>query len=255
MEIGFLNNFGMTKTEVKVYLHVIRFGETSIGPIIKSTGLHRGTVYNAINDLMEKGFLSFVDREGVRYYKSTGRDIFNNILDERSEENTRHGKEMEKFFTKISDFQHEPGENEVAVFYGLGAFKTALLGVYSFCGERNCEYLFMGTGGELYNATGEGFYRYTQRLKRQMGLKCRIIFDSADRENSHHKLTVGEIGFLSTKVYSPANFWIYGDYVLFVLFRANPLTSIKIKSKFLADSFRNYFEYLWSASEKKKVSK
>ena len=56
MDVNELVSFGMTKTEAKIYLEISKLDETKIGPIIKRTGLHRGTVYNAINDLIEKGF-------------------------------------------------------------------------------------------------------------------------------------------------------------------------------------------------------
>ncbi|MBN2094492.1 MAG: hypothetical protein JW727_00435 [Candidatus Aenigmarchaeota archaeon] len=250
MEISFLGNFGITKTEAKVYLQITRFGETGIGPIIKSTGLHRGTVYNSINVLVDKGFVSFIDREGVRYYKITGQKIFKSILEEKKHEAEKRELEVNDFFKKIADFQSKPGENEVSVYYGSGAFKTSLLSMFSFCTENDCECLFLGDGREIADTIGEGFYRYTQKLKKKMGVQSRILLDINHKEHPHHKLLHGKIAYLSSKIYSPVNFWIYGNTVMLVLFKANPLTTIKMKSKNLADWFRNYFECLWDASER-----
>ncbi|MEM4271938.1 MAG: hypothetical protein QXD13_02535, partial [Candidatus Pacearchaeota archaeon] len=138
--------------------------------------------------------------------------------------------------------------NEIQVFYGIEAFKALFLEIYKECKKNKIEYLFQGRGGEMMEATGEGFYAYTQKLKKKLKIQCRIILSNETRRLSYRKYTVGNIRYLPTKVYSPINFWIYGDVILLVLFRASPLTIIKIKSNLLSDGFKNYFESLWAIS-------
>jgi sugar-specific transcriptional regulator TrmB len=254
VEISFLGKFGMTKTEAKLYLSIARLGETMIGPIVKSTGLHRGTVYNSINDLVEKGFVSFIDKGGLRYYKATGQKIFNSILSERIHENDKQKIELGDFFEDLAKYEKKPVDNEVAVFYGKDALKTALISMINHCEKHNCEFIFLGDGREINDNLGEGFFLYLQRLKKKKGVKARVLLDMIHREHQHHKQLVGLVGYLSNKVYTPVNFWIYEDRVLLVLFKANPLTIIKIRSENLADSFRNYFECLWDVSEKREAA-
>ena len=255
MEISFLGKFGMTKTEAKIYLVIVRFGETAIGPIIKSTGLHRGTVYNSINDLVKEGFVSFIDKGGLRYYKATGEKIFNNLLAERKHENEKQETEMATFFEKINEIQQKPEDNEVSVLYGKEAFKTSLISMLNYCEKNSCEFVFLGDGREINDNIGEGFYLYIQKLKKKMNVPCRIILDKLHQKHNHHKLLVGNVGYMSNRMYSPVNFWIYGNTILLVLFQANPLTTIKIRSKNLADGFRNYFECLWETAEKRQELK
>ena len=251
VEISFLGKFGMTKTEAKIYLSIAKFGETTIGPIVKGTGLHRGTVYNSLSDLIEKGFVSFIDKGGSRYYKITGQKIFLNILSERRHESDKQEAEAGTFFEKISELEQKPGDNEVSVLYGKDALKTALLSMLNQCEKNKYEFLFLGDGREINENIGESFFLYIQKLKKKMNIKCRILLDHTHKKHAHHKQLLGNVGYLSNKVYTPLNIWVYGNTTLLVLFGATPITIIKIKSKSLADGFRNYFECMWEVCEKR----
>jgi predicted transcriptional regulator len=250
MEIEFLTKFGMTPTEAQVYLDILKSREIQIGPIIKNTGLHRGTIYNTINNLIKKGFVGFINKSGIRYYNACKKNRFDNIIDDKKRELDEDKKNVESLLKDMSKLCQNNCEQEVNVLQGVEAFKTAFLEIYDYCKENGCEYLFQGRGGEMQDATGEEFYKYTQKLKKKMKISCRVILDFENIGHSYHKHVAGNIKHLPSKVFSPVNFWIYGDIVLIVLFRASPLTTIKIRSNYLADSFRNYFEYLWKISNK-----
>jgi len=249
MEIQDLVGFGMTKTEAVVYLEISKLGETQIGSIIKRTGLHRGTVYNSINNLIEKGFLSFMDKDRNRFYRISNKKIFEEIIKEKQTKAVKEKEQIEKFFEDLQKLKEKDENQEVRVFYGVKSFKTLFLEIYDNCKKNNYEYLFQGKGGEMQDATGEVFYKYTQKLKKKMNLKCRVILDKESQFLPYNKYTTGNIRYLPTKIPSPINFWIYGDNVLFVLFGAKPLISIKIKSKVLSEGFKNYFETIWKAIE------
>jgi len=248
MEIQPLIDAGLTKTEAKVYLELARIGETSIGNVIKSSGLHRGTVYNVLNNLAKKGFISFIDKDGKRYYKISGEKIFSNIFEQKKKTIESEEKNLEKLFSEFNRLKTSSAQ-EVDVFYGTESFKTLFLEVYDSCKKTNSEYLFQGRGGEIQDTLGEAFYKYSQKLKKKMKIKCRAILDLENRKHSYHKYVIGSLKYLTSKSQSPVSFWIYGDTVLIVLFGAKPLTSIRIKSEGLSDSFRGYFEYLWSISK------
>jgi sugar-specific transcriptional regulator TrmB len=55
MNLEILEKFGITPTEAKVYTSIFGLKNIPIGYIIKKTGLHRGTIYNSLNNLIRKG--------------------------------------------------------------------------------------------------------------------------------------------------------------------------------------------------------
>ncbi len=244
-----LIEFGMTPTEAKVYLEVIKLGESKIGPIIKRTGLHRGTVYTALDDLIKKGFATFIDEEKSRNYKVSGKNIFNSIIKERKNQAGEQEKIIDKFFNEIEKIQNREKRQNVRVYYGVPAFKTLFLEVYEECKKNDCEYYFQGMGGEMQDATGEAFYNHTQKLKNKMKIKSKIILDKKTKPHSYHKVVQGNLRYIDSDRNSPVNIWIYGDIVLLVLFGTNPLISIKIESKITSEAFKGYFEKLWKMAK------
>ena len=253
MQIEQLKNFGMTRVEATVYLELSRFRECKIGTIINRTGLHRGTVYNAISNLMKKGYLSFVDKEGSRHYRLSGKNIFRDNIKRKKEQLESEMEKVNRFFDEIEKMRAADDTQEVQTFYGIEAFKSLFLEIFYYCSKRNIEYLFQGMGGEMMQATGEGFYKYTQEKKRQMAVRCRVILAKETKKMKYHRYTHGNIRYLPTRIKSPINFWIYDKYLLMVLFGTEPLVSIKVRSSNLSDGFRNYFENLWKISESNNI--
>lgn len=247
MEINLLEKFGMTPTEAKVYSEIAKISETTIGPIIKKTGLHRGTVYNCINSLSKKGFLSCSNRSGVGIYKITGKKVFDIMLSQKKEEVAIEMEELQNLFENFLNSKKE-SNNEAEIIYGLNGFKKLFLDMYEECNAKKSEYLFLGEGGKMTEAVGQPYYQYTQDLKKKMKIECRIILSKESKNLSYRKYTFGDIRYLPTKISSPVNFWIYEDKVVMVLWDSKPLISIKLSGKGIADGFRNYFEYLWTLS-------
>jgi DNA-binding MarR family transcriptional regulator len=250
MEIIDLIEFGMTKTEAKIFLELSKFSETKIGYLIKRTGLHRGTVYNSLNDLIAKGFVSFVDREDSRYYKVCREDTFLRQIERKHNEINENKNKVNDFFKKLSSSVDvsDLGQN-VEVFQGINAFKNIFLEMYDECSKNKLEYLFFGEGGKMSDTVGIDYYKYTQNLKKKLKINCRVILSKEGKNLPYHKYTVGNIRYLPTKVQSPVNCWIYADKTIFVLWESKPLVTIKINSSSLANAFRNYFEGVWSISE------
>jgi DNA-binding MarR family transcriptional regulator len=249
MDIKYLQSFGITTTESKVYLEVAKLNETEIGAIIKKTGLHRGSVYNAVEGLIKKGFVSFIDREGHRFYFISGKKIFDTILSEKQKNIDGTKEKLNSLFDELLSNRDLNKKQEVEVFYGVSAFKNLFLEMFDECKKNDFEYLFQGRGGEMQDTTGESFYKDSQKLKRSMKIRCRILLDKSTAKHNFNKYISGNLRYISSDIKSPVNFWIYGDTTLIVIFGATPLVSIKIKSKLLSDGFRSYFEKLWSMAK------
>jgi sugar-specific transcriptional regulator TrmB len=249
MELEILTKFGLTPVEAKIYLEIFKLGSSQIGPIIKRTSLHRGTVYNSINNLLEKGFLCFTNSDGIKYYRVCDNRVFDEYIVKRQKELTDNKKNLTRLLSRLNKMHEGTTKQDVTVYHGVDAFKNLFLEIYDECKKNGKEYLFQGRGGEMQKVVGENFYRYTQRLKKKMKVKCRVILSKETKNLPYHKYTEGNIRYLTTEIYSPINLWIYGDTVLIVLFGAVPLTSIKIKSDNLALGFINYFEYLWKIAK------
>lgn len=68
METKVLEELGLSKNEVKIYLFLLKQGESTTGPIIKETGIANSRVYESINSLINKGFIIYnVQKDGKHF--------------------------------------------------------------------------------------------------------------------------------------------------------------------------------------------
>ena len=54
-----LKDFGLSEKEAKVYLTLLREGSCTITPLIKKTQFQKGSLYDMLERLMEKGVVSY----------------------------------------------------------------------------------------------------------------------------------------------------------------------------------------------------
>ena len=84
-ELNVLEELGLSPAEAKIYLSLIEIGSTLAGPIIKRTGLHRGTTYQILQRLKEKGLVSSIVKGKKQYFEPANPDRLMDSLKEREE--------------------------------------------------------------------------------------------------------------------------------------------------------------------------
>lgn len=83
METEILEEIGLTKGEIKVYLALLELGESSAGPIKKKAKLQNSVVHLCLGNLIEKGLVSYVEKGKRRFYTATEPEKLLGFLDEK----------------------------------------------------------------------------------------------------------------------------------------------------------------------------
>ena len=87
-----LEKLGLTKTEAKVYLSLLKLGSTKTGLLVRKTNLHRATVYDVLKRLIEKGLVSYIIKGKIKYFQVTEPEYFLDKIKEK--ENKLKEKEI-----------------------------------------------------------------------------------------------------------------------------------------------------------------
>ena len=66
MNTEYLEELGLTNAEAKIYIALLELGSSQAGKITEKTGIHRRTVYDAIERLIEKGLISYIKQNNNR---------------------------------------------------------------------------------------------------------------------------------------------------------------------------------------------
>ena len=68
-EIFDLLKIGLTEGESKVYLALTELGSSTVGPIVKKSGVAYSNIYDILHRLIEKGIVSFIIKNKTRYFQ------------------------------------------------------------------------------------------------------------------------------------------------------------------------------------------
>jgi HTH-type transcriptional regulator, sugar sensing transcriptional regulator len=240
---------GFTEGETKVYLALLNLGETTVGPIIKESGISRSKVYEVLEKLMKKGIVSYILREKTKYFQAAQPSKIKDYLEEKEKEFQKQKIEFEKVLPEL-ELKQEKSEKTAQIFSGFRGIQTVHEHLFSKL-EKGEEYVYMG----IPSLQSEKYLIYWDRMhKRRIneGITCRLLFNQGtDKKHltKRNKQKGCEARYMSIPIKTPSWFMIYKDTVVIGLPSDDEMAIEIINSK-VADSFKEYFEAFWKLSKK-----
>jgi len=228
-----LENIGMSPNEIKVYLTLTDNGTSKAGKIAKLSQIDRSSCYNSLKKLIEKGLVSYVIMENVKWFQVAGPRRLLDYVKEQEEE-------VKEILPELQG-RHKANkqEGQVRLFKGTKGIKTIFLDMIR-TGSNN--YVF-GSEGQLSDRMPE-FVQQFNRMKNEKGIKTKMIIrkgrDELDNSNSKHR-------FLNVKS-SPAVTNIYGDKIAIIIWTDEP-EGIIIENEAAAKAYKSYFDVMWEKAE------
>ena len=80
MELEILTEIGLTKSEIKVYLAMLKLGQTTSGKIVDEAKITRSKIYDILERLKNKGLVSFITKDSTKYFSATNPNNLLNYL-------------------------------------------------------------------------------------------------------------------------------------------------------------------------------
>lgn len=239
-----LEKLGLTRIESKVYLSLLKLGGTKSGALVRKTGLHRATVYDALKRLIEKGLVSYIIKGKIKHFQVTSPEYFLDKIEE--EENKLKEKEIfvKNLVKELNMIREEAKiKEEASIYEGFKGIKLI------FDEILTCkEYSVFGSRAKLKEVLGNYFYIFQKRKKR-LKIKARLLFDESFRNSDYLKDIYGEMRFLSKEYNTPIATFIYKNKVTIIISKDIPVAFV-LENKEVAESFRSYFELLWKIAKK-----
>ncbi len=232
-----LEEFGLTRTEEKVYLALFRLGLSPAADIIKKTQLHRTTVYDVLSRLIEKGLVSYIIQNKIKYYSAVNPSKFLDISLEEKTKAEEKQKLARQVIDKIKLIKEETKTKSIAqIFIGNKGLKTVMNDII----ETKKDFVEFGVEGKFEDIL-PAYTKHWANQRVKKNIKAKIICTESSQTP---EWKMNEIRFIPKEYQSPASTLIYGDKVA-IFIDEEPILIILIESKKLAQSYRNYFKLLW----------
>lgn len=247
MEIPFL-----TKGESKVYETLIELGESSIGNVIKISGVSSSKIYDILRRLSEKGLVSTVNKNGKQYFSPSNPERLNEILNEERKKFKEYSSVLKSIISNLKSRKNISKPLSILCSYeGIKGMKTVLGSVLENL-KKNDEILILGSPKIVGEQAG-GYLKEWQKRRIKIGAVCRIItnvdalsWDDIWWEKSKKKkLTFTK----KSDSISPAYLVITKNSVVTIYFSGIILSFI-IEHKDIASRYIDFFNNLWNSSPK-----
>ena len=236
-----LKEFGLTATEEKVYLALLKIGESNASEVIKKTQLHRTTVYDVLERLIEKGLVSSIIKNKIKYFSPANPSKF---LDIAIEEKTKAEKKQElakKVIKEIGLIKKSAKTKSIAqVFVGSDGQRTIMNDII----EVGEDFMILGSEGTVQETLPIYVNQWAEQ-RRKKKIKAKII---ATQGTKAPIWELNKVRFVPKEYQSPTATMIYGDKIA-IFIDEEPFLIIVIESKKLAKSYKNFFNLLWKVAK------
>ena len=236
MDLFVLKQLGLTNNEAKIYLALLEVGPCSAGKISNKSGLHRRSVYDSLNILIDKGLVSYILKNNIKVFSPCSPNRFKDILFEKQNLLDSILPDMLSFFESSKKCE------ETNFFKGREGLKS----VFEDQLEVGCEILVIGASPLAYDIL-QFYFKWFDKKRVKHKIKTRVIFNKPDK---NIKIPFSEVRFLPQKYMSPLAINIYGDKVAIILWSKNNPLAIVIKNKMISEGYKKYFEVMWRSSIK-----
>jgi len=238
-----LTKLDLAKNEAIIYETLLKHGRSSVGSISVFSQIHRRNVYDSINRLIEKGYVfEIIQKKDNKYEAVNPQKLMEGI---KEKENIL--KEIMPSLEKL--YNTTPANEAIYIYKGVEGWKNYLNNV-------------LEVGEDLYTISGKGAWA-DKRLKpfldnflkeaNNKGIKFYTLYDEEganipqkvlDTSTNQHK-------FLPKGFPSSSSIDIFGNHVVIFSNIINGeiddnATLTVIINKSVADSFRVWFNMIWS---------
>ncbi len=248
MDNELLEEIGLTKGEIKVYLALLRLGETTTGDIIKSAKISGGKIYVILDKLIEKGLASFIIKDKTKNFSAANPKMILNYIEEKESVLESKKKKIEAQLPSLLKISKSLKKNyNSKIYLGYKGIKTAISELLDDLNSKD-EVLIMGVNlsrDERYNLLWKKWH--SERIKK--GINAKIIFSEKDEVyfKTFSKMKKTEARIL--RGLTPSSVGILGNKILLTTYGEEP-SGILIEHPDTSKSFVTFFNQLWKLSKK-----
>lgn len=238
-----LEGIGLSRGEIKVYLTLLKIGETTTGKIIENAQLSGSKVYVILEKLIQKGLVTYIIKEKTKYFTSTSPKRIIDYVKEKKRYIEEKETEIERILPGLMKIREIEGPPSMAMIYkGYEGIKTAIYETADLLHEDD-EWLAFGVGAQLSKRFTDMWNHFNSELEAR-GIHIKFIVSNTHATRGMRLPTNVEIRMIENDALAPVS--IANDVV--IIYNWKEPSVIKIMNSETADSFRAFFNNIWDIS-------
>jgi len=232
-----LERMGLSPKEVAVYLSALRLGPATVSRISEQSQVDRTLCYSLLNKLVDRGYVSFFTEGSVKQFLASDPEKLVTDLSDQQEELSRLVPQLQKIAGK------KPASFAIEIYKGKDGVRHAF---NDYMAHPETAFLF-GDMTDFQTVAPIHLQKYFLCLKRN-NLHEYLIFPEGQDPGTHP--TRSHMLPLPKSLFAPSVIWVYGDTTATMMW-GDPITTVILRNKAVAENYRAYFKSLWKTSSGK----
>ncbi|MBP7057237.1 hypothetical protein KBB08_01990 [Candidatus Gracilibacteria bacterium] len=243
MLVDELKHLGLTEPEVKVYLGLLALGGGVVSAIAKRAQVNRVTTYNTLANLVKKGYITYHERQHIRYYVAESPTLIVGKLEEKYHIAKKVMPELFALQNTASTAPqirlYEEKESILSIFEDIAQARTEILGYTNF---EPLEQLFP-------EVLGKFAYSISQK---ELKMRCLAPCDAANERciQSYFQEVIAA-GLVEIFTVNPRQFlfqnsvFFYDNKMAIISYDQNELLGVIIQSALNIQTQKAMFDLAW----------
>lgn len=175
MNTNYLKILGLSEKEIKIYLSLLENGTLSVRALAQVSKLNRGSVYDILKNLQEKGLVSYFYKDTKQKFIAENPEKILNILEDKEKQFKRNKKEINSLVPQLKSLQEKSGDQPTTKFYdgkkGIKMILEDLLDVME--NSREKEY-YVYSAKDVSEDINDAYPSFTDN-RIEKGIKVKVI--------------------------------------------------------------------------------
>lgn len=247
--INELIKIGLSDKEAKVYLANLELGQSAVQAIAKKAGVNRATTYVILNSLIKKGLASTYEQDKKTYYVASSPESLESIFELQKKEIEEKQKYFLKLLADLKLINNKEKNKPVIRFFegkeGILRSMEEFLSGYKDSKKDVVRLVYPKDRiNEIISQLEYQKFRNT-RLIRNIKSKALYTFKGGVLASTKDgdRVKISEKDFPIT-----CDLEIYKDNII-ITSLGNKLSSVFIKDKEIANTFKSIFDLAWEAAK------
>ncbi|MBI2662018.1 hypothetical protein HYX11_00995 [Candidatus Woesearchaeota archaeon] len=220
--------------EIKIYLALLRLGDSPALKISKEAGIDRTTAYDVLERLIIRGIVSSYVKNKSKQFSALAPEKLLSYFKEKY-------SSLENILPELKKISNQTPEMvKCELFYGKEGLKTVGKDIVN----NTKEYRVIGIRREYEEILGYFNEQAILKLDQFKAKEWAIV----EKNTKFMKLKNGEYRYLNRKLLSPVTTLIYKNKVVFFIWK-EPYFAVSIENVQLAKAQTEYFNILWKMAK------
>lgn len=235
-----LKEFGLTDNEVKVYIACLKLGTGLVQDIAKKANTYRTYTYEILKNLIEKGLVNYVVKNGKQYFEVSEPEKLLNILKEKEQKINRIIPDLKEIYKSSVE------KPKVELYEGKEGMKTILDDII----RTGKEILVYGSTEKQMHMLEFYFPNYIKR-RIEAKIHTRVITEKTAKTLDllkREKKELRESRFIKETEF-PTVTYVYGKKVAIISLEKD-IVGLIIENHAIVETQKQIFEILWKMARK-----